>query len=171
MTPSEPIIKHFRLTPSQIAALKRLGLTTIGELLRHFPARYQEAGASVRVEGLVPGSKVTLLGALTDLKAKKLWKSRRNVTEGWFEDASGKVKVMWFNQPYIASYVPQGSTVKITGTVGGKVERPYIANPEVEHLPPGTIADGLFCSADHRQVTTGNSILPECPEGPGSPSR
>src|SRR3989344_4637738 len=164
MTPSEPIIKHFRLTPSQIAALKRLGLTTIGELLRHFPARYQEAGASVRVEGLVPGSKVTLLGALTDLKAKKLWKSRRNVTEGWFEDATGRVKVMWFNQPYIASYVPQGSTVKMTGTVGGSAERPYIANPEVEHLPPGAISEGIFELPKTSNLKSSTSIFPVYPE-------
>ena len=144
MLPGDEISKHFRLTPVQKRALIRLGLVTIEALLRHFPVRYESAGASVRVQELVPGSKVTLFGVLKNLKPKKLWKSRRNITEGWFEDASGKVKVMWFNQPYIASYIAEGSTVKMTGTVGGKAERPYIANPEVEHLPPGVIHEGLF---------------------------
>src|SRR3989338_9448682 len=139
MTPSDRIEKHFRLTPFQIAALKRLGLSTIRDLLYHFPSRYEEAGVEGQAGHLSRGSKVTLVGVLSDLKARKLWKSKRNVTEGWFEDQSGKVKVMWFNQPYIASYVPQGMPVKVTGTVGGKPERPYIANPEVEAVQSGTV--------------------------------
>ena len=118
MQPNDDISKYFRLTPVQSAALKRLGLTKIGALLRHFPARYETAGASGRAGGLIPGSKVTLIGTLSKLKARKLWKSRRNVTEGWFEDSSGRVKVMWFNQPYMASYVPQTALVKVSGTVG-----------------------------------------------------
>src|SRR5262245_57521937 len=97
MRPSDDISEHFRLTPVQKRALGRLGLFTIEGLLRHFPNRYERSGASVRVQELVPGTKVTLFGILTNLKPKKLWKSRRNVTEGWFEDATGRVKVMWFN--------------------------------------------------------------------------
>src|SRR3989344_3846129 len=127
MHPSDEISKHFRLTPVQIAALRRLGLKKIEDLLRHFPARYESAGASGEVARLIPGTKVTLVGTLDKLKARKLWKSRRNVTEGWFEDASGRVKVMWFNQPYMASYVPKTALVKVSGTVGGKEGRPYIA--------------------------------------------
>src|SRR3989338_8898909 len=112
MRPPDAISQHFRLTPIQKRALLRLGLVTIADFLRHFPVRYERAGASARVQELVPGAKVTLLGMLSNLKPRKLWKSRRNVTEGWFEDSSGRVKVMWFNQPYIASYLPQTGTVK-----------------------------------------------------------
>ena len=164
MHSEDAILKHFRLTPMQKRALFRLGLSTIVDLLRHFPARYERAGTSVRVQELVPGTKITLFGRLTNLKARKLWKSRRNVTEGWFEDATGRVKVMWFNQPYIASYVPQDSVVKITGSVGGKAERPYIANPEVEHLPSGSIPEGLFEKSE-------SSLFPVYPESRGITSR
>jgi len=171
MHPQDSVERHFRLTPVQKAALKRLGVATISDLLRHFPARYERGGASARVQGLVPGSKVTLLGVLSNLKAKKLWKSRRNITEGWFEDASGKVKVMWFNQPYIASYVPQGSTVKITGSVGGSAERPYIANPEVEHLPQGAIDEGMFQQKEGVRDEGRGTIFPVYPESRGVTSR
>ena len=112
MKPSDLVAAHFKLTPVQIGSLRRLGIVTINDLLRHFPARYEEAGASAQSNTLVPGSKVTLVGMLSKLKARKLWKSRRNATEGYFEDATGRVKVLWFNQPYIASYVPQGTMVR-----------------------------------------------------------
>ena len=176
MHPSDEIAKHFRLTPVQIAALRRLGLKKIEDLLRHFPARYESAGASGEVARLVPGTKVTLVGTLNKLKARKLWKSRRNVTEGWFEDASGRVKVMWFNQPYIASYLPQTSLVKMSGTVGGKVERPYIANPEVEAVPMGSVLEnlpagrqGLFSKSSQPEARS--SVFPVYPESRGITTR
>ena len=144
MNPSDLITKHFRLIKPQISALKRLGLLTINDLLYHFPARYETAGADSQTNQLVAGEKVTLYGTLSGLKAKRLWKSRRPATEGWFEDATGKVKCMWFNQPYIASYVPEGSYVRLTGTVTGSAGRFYIASPEVEIVPPGSMSSGLF---------------------------
>src|SRR5262245_24411304 len=114
------ISKHFRIDAKHSSALKRLGIFTLRDLLYHFPARYEQAGQEGNTGTLVPGTKVTLIGKLSGLKAKKLWKSRRPATEGWFEDASGRVKVMWFNQPYIKSYVKEDVVVKMTGTVGGK---------------------------------------------------
>src|SRR3989344_5869107 len=131
MLPTDQLTTHFRLTPVQRAALKKLGIVTVYDLLYHFPSRYERAGASAHVRELIPGAKVSVLGTLTKLKAKKLWKSRRTATTGIFEDASGKVNVMWFNQPYIASYYPEGSTVKLTGSVAGTAEKPYLANPQV----------------------------------------
>lgn len=144
MKPDDLLSAHFRLTPVQTSALKRLGIASVRDLLYHFPARYEAGGASGSAAQLVPGTKVTLFGKLSKLKARKLWKSRRNATEGYFEDQSGKVKVLWFNQPYIASYVREDTLVKLTGVVGGKAERPYIANPEVEAVPAGFVPEGMF---------------------------
>ena len=87
MNPEDQIGKHFRLAPAQAAALRRLSLHTIYDLLYHFPARYEPLGKETETSKLVPGSKVSLYGTLSKLKAKKLWKSRRPATEGWFEDA------------------------------------------------------------------------------------
>src|SRR3989338_3627809 len=166
MKPTDTLTAHFRLTPVQIAALRRLGVLSVEDLLRHFPSRYERAGASARTTELVPGTKVTLFGTLTKLKAKKLWKSRGTATTGTFEDGSGKVNVMWFNQPYIASYVPEGSHVKMTGTVGGKAARPYIANPEVELVPAGSITGGLF-ETENAGQNTQSTIFPIYPESRG----
>jgi ATP-dependent DNA helicase RecG len=151
---------HFRLTPVQVKALKKLGIITIENLLRHFPSRYETAGATSDTRALVVGEKVTLYGKLSGLKAKKLWKSRRNITEGTFEDASGKVRVMWFNQPYMKSYVTEDAMVKVTGTVGGSSDKPYIANPEVETVPKDIVIDtGLFESPGSSKLETRSYAL------------
>ena len=170
----DQIEQHFRLIPPQKAALKRLGVHTVQDLLYHFPTRYEQAGVETNSEQLVPGSKVTLYGTLSGLKAKKLWKSRRNITEGWFEDASGRVKVMWFNQPYMASYVPEGSPVRISGTVGGKSEKPYISNPEVEKVSALETAKGLFAKKNNEGVgveVENPNLFPIYPESRGITSR
>ncbi len=75
---------------------------------------------------------------------------------------------MWFNQPYIASYVPQDSPVKVTGTVGGSAERPYITNPEVEAVPAGMIPEGLFEQDAPQDMP---KIFPVYPESRGITSR
>ncbi|HEY4524988.1 MAG TPA: ATP-dependent DNA helicase RecG [Candidatus Paceibacterota bacterium] len=161
MQPSDALDAHFRLTSVQTTALKKLGVTDIKSLLRHFPSRYERAGASARASALVSGQKVTLIGSVSKLKAKRLWKSRRTATVGKFEDSSGVVQLMWFNQPYIASYIPEGAAVKLTGTVGGSASKPYIANPEVEILPPGAVSDGLFEGQDS------GALFPVYPESRG----
>lgn len=167
MRPDDQLSKHFRLTPVQLSALRRLGIQRVRDLLYHFPARYESGGASGTASQLAVGAKVTLFGTLSKLKARKLWKSRRNATEGQFEDASGNVKVLWFNQPYIASYVPQGALVRLTGTVGGSAARPYIANPEVEAVPAGFVPQGLF----EEGAQTNTSIFAIYPETRGITSR
>lgn len=167
MQPHDPVSSHFKLTPAHTSALKRLGIMTIEDVLRHFPTRYEQAGSTATAAQLVPGTKVTLFGTVSKLKARKLWKSRRNATEGYFEDSSGRVKLMWFNQPYIASYVPQDSPVKLTGTVGGSAAKPYIANPEVEAVPSGAMPDTFFEHTESGPPT----LFPVYPETRGVSSR
>lgn len=165
MKSSDPVIDHFRLTPIQKAALKRLGIITIEDLMRHLPVRHEPSGSSTSVSGLVSGQQVTLHGILGKLTAKKLWKSRRPATEGWFEDGTGRVKVMWFNQPYIAKMAPQGVTVRLTGTVAGK-DKPYITNPEIEPVSSSSIPTPILGIEEETNV-----LYPVYPESRGITSR
>ncbi len=180
MSPDDLIEKHFRLIPAQKSALRRLGVTTLRDLLYHFPTRYEATGSETHTRALVPGAKVVLFGTLSGLKAKKLWKSKRNITEGWFEDGSGRVKVMWFNQPYMASYVKEGEVVRVSGTVGGSAEKPYIANPEVDRSSLSEIPEGLFKDSAGRGESSPSgedsprpaaSLFPVYPESRGVTSR
>lgn len=170
MRPGDPIAARFRLVPAQAAALRKLGLRTLRDLLYHLPQRYEQAGADGNTRTLVPKTKVTLIGTLSKLESKKLWKSRRTATEGVFEDSAGRVKVLWFNQPYIAKMAPQGVPVKLTGTVGGSPERPYVINPEVVAVSATeTLASNLFSPSGLEPHPS--SLFPVYPESAGITSR
>lgn len=165
----DSVSAHFKLDTKRASALRRLQIHTVRDLLYHFPARYDAAGTEGHTNALTPGEKVTLIGKLSKLEAKKLWKSRRTATEGWFEDSAGKVKVLWFNQPYIKSYVREGEVVKLIGVVGGKPERPYIANPEITHASLVELAEPLF--TQEKQEEGAPRLFPVYPETVGVTSR
>ena len=142
MSPGDPLSKHFRLTPVQLRALKKLGLGTVRDLLYHFPARYDQGGGESNITGLVAGESVTIFGTISKLDTRKSWKRRIPVGEAVITDASGSVKVMWFHQPYLAKKFAEGMFVKAVGVVGGKTGKPYLANPHVE--PADRTEAGLF---------------------------
>ncbi|MBP9669493.1 MAG: ATP-dependent DNA helicase RecG [Candidatus Pacebacteria bacterium] len=157
-----------RVTKDQIAALARLRLFTVRDLLYHFPVRYEEPGMSGSVSTLVHGDKVTLYGRLIKVEAKKLWKSKRAAAEGTFEDSTGRVRVLWFNQPYMAKMAPINQPIALKGVVAGK-DRPYITNPEVEPLSGSAIPEGMFATQDTDNTPGG--LFPVYPETKGITSR
>ena len=71
MLPEDPLSKHFRLTPVQLRALKKLGLGTVRDLLYHFPARYDQGGGESNITGLVAGESVTIFGTISKLDTRK----------------------------------------------------------------------------------------------------
>ena len=125
---------HFRIDALHQKALKRLNIATVSDLLYHLPARYEDISDVQSVGGLVKGQEAIVYGQLSGLKTRKAWKSKMPIAEGFIEDGSAKIKVMWFNQPYLAKMYSDGMYVKLAGKVAGTEEKLYLSNPEVEPL-------------------------------------
>ncbi len=125
---------HFRIDITHQKALKRLNIATVEDLLYHLPSRYEDISDIQSVGTLEKGQEAIVYGQLTGLKSRKAWKSRRPIAEGYVEDGGGKMKVMWFNQPYMAKMYTDGMYVKLAGKVAGSEGKLYLSNPEVEKL-------------------------------------
>lgn len=138
----DPLSPTFRLTDVQKSALSRLGIKTLRDLLFYFPFRYDMGGSEATVAGLQAGAEVSLIGTLEKLEAKKSWKSRIPIAEGYLRDTTGRIKLRWFNQPYIAKMYTNGLLVKATGKVSGSAGKEYLANPQLERVSPTEA--GLF---------------------------
>ncbi|MHB8860348.1 MAG: ATP-dependent DNA helicase RecG [Minisyncoccota bacterium] len=136
MNADDPLTTHFpRLSPDKKRALAKLGIRTIRDLLYHFPARYENAGPTGTIAGAGAGAEVTLYGTVRKPDVRKTWKSRRPIAEAWLEDNSGKIKMMWFSQPYIAKSLHDGMVVKVSGRIAGEGAKIYLANPEIDKSP------------------------------------
>ncbi len=164
----DAIVDHFRLTPIQKIALKKLGITTIRDMLYHFPVRYGDTAESRNIETLSKGDTAVIFGKITGLKASKGFKSHITMADGYVEDETGRIHCVWFNQPYLAKMTPEGATVRVEGKIsqrrkkgnalnedknesGGEL---YFSNPKIEvvdRLPTGT-SDSLF-NADQEAHT------------------
>lgn len=134
MRPEDNLTDHFRVDAAHQKALSRLHIKTVADLLLHLPVRYEDIANIQAIEGLTHGAEAIVYGRIGGLKARRAWKSKRPIAEGWVEDGSARIKVMWFNQPYLAKMLVNDTYVKLSGTVAGTAEKPYIANPEIEKL-------------------------------------
>lgn len=131
---SDQLSSHFRIDVAHQKALKRLRIETVADLLYHLPARYEDISDVQSVGGLEKGQDAVVYGQLSGLKTRKAWKSKVPIAEGYVEDGSAKIKIMWFNQPYIAKMYSNGMYVKLAGKVAGSDSKLYLSNPEVEPL-------------------------------------
>ena len=136
----------FRLDTNQKKALKKLGLFSVADLLFYFPTRYSDLSTVKKIAELFPGEMATVYGKVSKLKTKKAFRSHMPLGEGEIEDLSGKIKIIWFNQAYLAKMIKNGESVKLTGKVTSGKGGIYLANPELEKMPnmPIDSHDTLF---------------------------
>ncbi|MFA5095415.1 MAG: ATP-dependent DNA helicase RecG [Candidatus Paceibacterota bacterium] len=143
---SDKLETKFRLDEKQKRALHKLNLFSVHDLLFHFPIKYSEISEIKQITELIPGETATILGKISKLKTKKGYRSKIPMGEAEIEDLSGKIKITWFHQAYLAKMIHEGESVKLTGKVTeGKYGR-YLANPEFEKTPnmPIDSHDTLF---------------------------
>ncbi len=155
MHPTDLLTKHFRIDSEHVKALGRLGILTVEDLLYHLPQRYEDISTIQSVTGLTKGQDAVVFGQIGGLKTRKAWKSRIPIAEGWIEDGSARIKVMWFNQPYLAKMLTDGMYVKLAGKLTGSEGKLYIANPEIEKLEslPIDRHDSIFSNTQNLDET------------------
>lgn len=155
MLSTDLLTTHFRIDEAHKKALARLGITTVENLLLHLPQRYEDISSIQAISSLTKNNDAVVFGQLGGLNTRKSWKSRVPISEGWVEDGTARIKIMWFNQPYIAKMLTDGMYVKVAGKVAGSEGKLYITNPEVEKLDslPIDRHDSIFNQTENLDET------------------
>lgn len=161
MHPLDPIPKHFRLHEEERRAIAKLGLKTIRDLLYYFPSRYGDSAESKRITDIAVGEVATIFGRIKSLKTGKGYVKKISMAEGTIEDETGKLKAVWFNQPYIAKMIKEDSLVRVEGKVSDRKGELYMSNPKIEVVNdiPLNIGNSLFGSDG--EVHTLYPVYPE----------
>jgi ATP-dependent DNA helicase RecG len=146
MKTSDKLSEISRILPTQVQALKRLGISTIEDLLYHFPTRYGDTAEVIPIASLSKGMEATVFGQISGLKTSKAFRKKIPMSEAWLEDESGKIKIVWFNQPYLAKMIPEGAKVRVEGKVAMRKDEVYFSNPKIESLSklPIAVGNSLF---------------------------
>ncbi len=105
-------------------ALGSLGITTIEQLLAHYPRRYVERGELTDLAGLAVGEDVTVLARIASTRVRRLGpgggggRRPRDILEVEVTDGTGRLQLTFFNQSYRAKELLEGRSGLFAGTVG-----------------------------------------------------
>jgi len=129
--------------PEMARRLARLDIHTVRDLLFHVPTAYRDRRSTVPISGLAKGAEASIVATIADLRVRPL-RGRRDLT-GTLRDETGFVRVVWFNQPYLATTLRVGDRYLFSGTVqafrGLEIHNPEFEPAEStdEHLHVGRL--------------------------------
>ena len=132
-TLDQPVTTLRGVSTTYAKRLERLGVHTVRDLLFLLPRRYDDYSSLKRIDQLVYGEEVTLVGTVWDAKTRQT-RSGLHVTSCILADCSGTIEVTWFNQPYLASRLRPGREIVISGRVEEYLGRLTFQSPVWEPL-------------------------------------
>ena len=144
MIPSTPIENIKRIGPVYEKRLKKMGIKEVGDLLFHFPSRYQDFTNIVKIKDLQKGDEVTVQGHVTHINQRNLYKRGLKIVEAYIEDDTDTIKAVWFNQTYLTTTLDTKKTVMLSGKVGLGKDGLYLQNPiyEIKNLGEMSVHTG-----------------------------
>ena len=120
------------VSAAMAAKFNRLGVKTIRDLLYFFPHRHLDYSQRKYISQLSEGEEQTIMANVWQAQETRL--GGRRSTEAIVGDETGNVRVVWFNNPYVAKSLPTNARVVISGRVGIFGGRHVFESPEWELL-------------------------------------
>ena len=121
--------------PEKARLLSSLGLRTAGDLLEHFPRRWEFLPDSVPISDIVAGQNVTLVGIIESIEFRNM--RGRSIFEVYLADHSGSCRILWFNGTYLKNQLFIGMTIAVTGKVAAYKYQLQMANPKFRIIGTG----------------------------------
>jgi ATP-dependent DNA helicase RecG len=143
-----PIKQLPRIGTITTKALTKLGISTVQDLLFYFPYKYLDFSKFSSIKDIRPGQTITLRVTIKTIQKRFSFTSHRSLAEAIVSDATGSVKVIWFNQPYIADYLKTGDEVLLSGKAE-IYKTLQLANPVYEKMSEDTIHTGRLVPVYH----------------------
>ena len=122
--------------PKRTGLLERLRIETVEDALWTVPWRYEDRSVMTPIGNLVPGMVTSICGLIGKCEAKRTRNRRLRVLDVGVEDQTGRMQVVFFNQPYLEEILAVGKRVMMSGRViagrqGWMVPRMEVAQYEV----------------------------------------
>ena len=146
-----------RINQKYSKILEKMGISTIHDLLFHFPFRYNDFSKISKIAELTSGQISTIQGKILKIKTARTWKRKMFITESSIQDETGEIKAVWFNQPYISETLSEGKKVRISGKISADKSGLYFGSPVWE--------------MENRTPTNTGRLVPIYPETEGLTSR
>lgn len=143
--------------PKYVSLLEKLGILTLGDMLRHIPFRYEDYSQISTIDSVTIGEVSTIIGEIVKLKTIRAWKKKMFITEAFLEDESGSIRATWFNQPFLMNTLAEGKEIRVSGKISSGKSGIYFSNPAWEF--------------SRREPTNTGRLVPVYPETDGLSSK
>jgi ATP-dependent DNA helicase RecG len=126
---------------------KALDVHTVGELLRHYPRRYEQRGELTDLASLRDGEHVTVLAQISAVTTRTMKNRRGKLTEVTVTDGHGTLTLAFFRQPWREKDMKPGLHGLFAGQVSSYGRKRQLIHPDCELL--GTGDPGTEMAAEH----------------------
>lgn len=139
INPETPVTELEFVNQRTLNSLEKLDYATVGDLLLHYPRRYEDRREFDRFPSGPTEGALCLHGEVTDAKLR--FAGRKRFFEATIEQAgagalSSPVICRWFNMPYISKIIATGQQLVAYGKVKQSGKRLVIDHPEFEVVDP-----------------------------------
>jgi ATP-dependent DNA helicase RecG len=166
MDPKTAIGEIAGIGKSYAYKLKKLEIETVGDLIAHYPFRYDDFSKIEQIREVTPGEKISLQGNVWQIKNVRT-RSGKFVTVATVADQSGTAEVIWFNQPYLTKNIKPGSPISLSGKAEMEGNKLKLISPSYEIIRP---QDQRLVLPEVETLHTGR-LVPIYPETEGITSK
>jgi ATP-dependent DNA helicase RecG len=134
LSASSPLTELRGIGPKRSAALAAAGIRTIGDLLLHLPARYEDRRWPIEITAITGSGRYLLRGRLEELKRVRIRRRKLILIRGFLSDGANRLAVLWFNQPYLLRQIDPEAEYSLYGDVRERGTGFELVNPSIERL-------------------------------------
>ncbi len=117
--------------PKKKAALKKLEISSILDLLTYYPRRYIDRTNQTTIADLVIGEEGVILGEVVRCSSRRL-QGKRTMITATLSDATGQISLTFFNQHWREKQLQPGTTVVVYGKVSDYKGTKQMSSPGVD---------------------------------------
>jgi ATP-dependent DNA helicase RecG len=114
------------------AFVKQFGISTVAELLEHYPRRYSKRGELTPISSLPIGEVVTVVGEVVSTSSRRLKGRSGNLLEVVITDGSKTLTLAFFNQHWREKELHAGVRGLFSGRIGVFSSKLQLAHPDYE---------------------------------------
>jgi ATP-dependent DNA helicase RecG len=116
--------------PKNAEKLSRLGLDTLGDMLYHYPRRYDDYTQLKPINRLKHDEEVTVIGTVKSIVLRPIRGGKSKLVEAIINDGSGAIRITWFNQPWLTRTIKKGIQVVLSGKIYRKDNPALASSPD-----------------------------------------
>src|SRR3989344_2381793 len=127
-----PIEELYLVGPARAKLLKRLGISTLSDLLFYFPRTHQDLSKFTFIVDLKLADQANIKGRILDVKTFRTKVRRFTLTHALVEDDTGSILCVWFNQPFLTKVLKKNESFIFSGKVSVTKNKLQLQNPVYE---------------------------------------